>query len=136
EALHQTHRDWQHPEVRTALRRILYEAAVSAHHKLREEAAQPAEPLPEPPALRNYDTTLILLVMKPSDTGWVAATFAIGDGGAGLLPHPDTGSPLTLPEGGEHAGQTTFLTLPGTLRDDEATLSSRFHFAVVPEFAG
>ena len=136
EALYSVHRDWRHPEVSNALRQTLYEAALDAHHKLRAEVAKPSEEktFPAPPTLRNYDTTLILLVLKKTGEGCVAATFAVGDGGAGLLPHAGEGFPITKPEGGDYAGQTYFLTMPETLRNDEASLDHRFQFTVTPEF--
>ncbi len=136
EALYLQHRDWQHPEVKTALRQCLYEAALLAHHKLRAEVAQPTETLVPPPTLRNYDTTLILLVMKKTGEGCIAATFSIGDGGAGILPHAGEGIPLTKADSGEHAGQTIFLTFDSTVANSEANLESRFHFAQTQEFAG
>jgi hypothetical protein len=122
----------QSPEARTVLRRTLYEAALHAHYALQEEVKQPAEALPEAPVLRNFDTTLLILVMKPHEGGQLAATFAIGDGGVGVLTSPQEGHPLTRPEGGEHAGQTTFLTLPATLRNDEASLERRFCLEWLP----
>lgn len=134
EALYAQHRDWQHPEVSKALRQVLYEAALDAHHKLRGEVAQPAESLPSTPILRNYDTTLILLILKKSGEGCVAATFAVGDGGAGLLPHAGEGFPITKPEGGDYAGQTYFLTMPETLKNDETSLERRFQLTVTTEF--
>ena len=136
EVLYLLHRDWQHPEVKKALRQSLYEAALLAHHKLRAEAAQPTETLSPPPTLRNYDTTLILLVMKKIGEGCVAATFSIGDGGAGILPHSGEGIPLTKADSGEHAGQTIFLTFDSTVANTEANLESRFHLAQIQEFAG
>lgn len=136
EALHAQHRDWQHPEVKAALRQILYDAALLAHHKLREEVTQPLEALPAPPTLRNYDTTLILLAMKRVGEGCIAATFSIGDGGAGIMLHPGEGQSLTIADSGEHAGQTTFLTFADTVKNDEANLAKRYHQVVVPEFAG
>jgi hypothetical protein len=136
EAQYVQHRDWQHREVKLALRQSLYEAALDGHHKLRAEVAQPSEPLPAPATLRNYDTTLILLVMKKTGEGCIAATFAIGDGGAGILPHPGEGIPLTHADSGEHAGQTIFLTFDSTVANTEANLESRFHLAQTQEFAG
>jgi serine/threonine protein phosphatase PrpC len=136
EALYLQHLDWQHPEVKNAMRQSLYEAALLAHHKLRAEVAQPSEVLSPPPTLRNYDTTLILLVMKKVGEGCIAATFAIGDGGAGILAHPSEGIPLTKADSGEHAGQTIFLTFDSTVSNTEANLESRFHFAQTQEFAG
>ena len=134
EAFFHLHGDWQHHDVKTALRKMLYEAALDAHHKLRAEVNQPGALLPAPPTLRNYDTTLILLVMKRVENGCVLATFAIGDGGAGLMLLPDAGQPITSPESGEHAGQTTFLTITDTLRDDERSLAQRFQLIVSAEF--
>ena len=136
EALYLQHLDWQHPEVKKALRQSLYEAALLAHHKLRAEVAEPTETLVPPPTLRNYDTTLILVVMKKIGEGCIAATFAIGDGGAGILPHPGEGIPLTKADSGEHAGQTIFLTFDSTVANTEANLESRFHLAQIQEFAG
>jgi hypothetical protein len=136
EALFLQHLDWQHPEVKKALRQSLYEAALLAHHKLRAEVAQPSEALSPPPTLRNYDTTLILLVMKKIGEGCIAATFSIGDGGAGILPHSGEGIPLTKADSGEHAGQTIFLTFDSTVANSEANLESRFHLAQTQEFAG
>ena len=134
EALYAEDRDWQHPEVSDALRQLLYESALDAHHKLRAEVSQPSETLPTPPVIRNFDTTLILLVMKRVGAGCVAATFAIGDGGAGLFTRPGTGFPITKPEGGDYAGQTWFMTMPETLKNDEASLAHRFQFFWQREF--
>jgi|GEM_PF-3217584 len=134
ETLFQLNGDWEHLEVKTALRKMLYMAALDAHHKLRAEVSQPSEPLSAPPTLRNYDTTLILLVMKNVENGCVLATFAIGDGGAGLMLRPDAGQPITSPESGEHAGQTTFLTITDTVRDDETSLAQRFQLVVSSNF--
>lgn len=134
EALHAEDRDWQHPEVSDALRQLLYESALDAHHKLLAEVSQPSETLPTPPVIRNFDTTLILLVMRRVGAGCVAATFAIGDGGVGLFTRPGTGFPITKPEGGDYAGQTWFMTMPETLKNDEASLAHRFQFFWQREF--
>jgi len=134
EALYAQHRDWQHPEVKAALCKILHEAALVAHYQLKEEVANPAASLPEPPVLRNYDTTLILLAMKKVGEGCVAASFAIGDGGAGLMPHAGEGFPITKPEGGDYAGQTCFLTMPETLKNDEESLARHFQLTETAEF--
>ncbi len=136
EALHAQHLDWEHAEVKTALRQILYEAALSAHHKLRAEVSQPAETLPTTATLRNYDTTLILLAMKKAGEGCIAATFAIGDGGAGIFPHADSGMPLTHADSGEHAGQTIFLTFDSTVANTEKNLENRFRYVQTAEFTG
>ena len=116
------------------LKELLYEAALDAHYKIREEAEKPSEPLPESPSIRNYDTTLILLVMKKLERGCFAATFSIGDGGAGILHTPDQAEPLTHADGGEHAGQTTFVTLASTLSNDPENLEKRFRMSTTMDF--
>ncbi|MCB1225405.1 MAG: protein phosphatase 2C domain-containing protein [Verrucomicrobiales bacterium] len=134
EILYSQHQDWEHPEIRVSLCRILYEAALKAHYELQSEVSNPSDPLPTAATLRNYDTTLIVLVLKKINEGCVAATFAIGDGGAGLLPNPEEGFPITRPEGGDYAGQTCFLTMPEPLKDNQANLERHFHFTVQKEF--
>lgn len=136
EAMYLQHRDWQHVEVKQALRQVLYVAAYLAHQKLNEEVQHPSESLPAAPKLRNYDTTLILMAMKKVGEGVVTATFTIGDGGAGVLPHAGEGIPLSKADSGEHAGQTIFLTFPSTLANTEENLESRFHLALTQEFTG
>jgi serine/threonine protein phosphatase PrpC len=136
EGLFQQHQDWRHPEVQKALRQSLYEAALVAHQQLREEAESPAEAITPAPVLRNYDTTLLMLVIKDLGEGVVAATFSIGDGGVGLFTSPIEGVPLTKADSGEHAGQTLFLTFPSTLANTEENLQRRFHLMQTSGFAG
>jgi serine/threonine protein phosphatase PrpC len=115
------------------LAKLLYQAALLAHHKIRQEVDQPSEVLPEPATIRNYDTTLILLIMKKLEQGVCAATFSIGDGGAGILNGSDAEA-LTHSDGGEHAGQTTFVTIPSSLRNDPKNIANRFNMAIAADF--
>jgi len=130
------HKSWDNSEVKAAVRGLLYEAALAAHYKLVDEAKCPTEKLPVEATLRNFDTTLILLIMKKIAQGTLLATFSIGDGGAGAMVSPEKGLPLTQQDSGEHAGQTVFLTFPSTLRQDEQNLAQRFHMVCLPEFFG
>jgi hypothetical protein len=116
------------------IRDLLYDAARLAHDKIDKESKNPSEPLPEPSTIRNYDTTLILLLMKKMGDSCFAATFSIGDGGAGIFTSPQDAIPLTLPDGGEHAGQTTFLTIPSSLSVKPENLEKRYHNEVVQNF--
>jgi hypothetical protein len=127
---------WDNPEVTAAVRGLLYDAALAAHYKLVDEAKSPSEKLPAEPHLRNFDTTLILLILKKIPEGTLIATFSIGDGGAGAMVSPEEGLPLTHQDSGEHAGQTVFLTFPSTLRQEEQNLAQRFHMVCLPEFVG
>lgn len=116
------------------IRDLLYNASLLAHYKIKEEAEKPSETLPEPPVIRNYDTTLILLLLKKIETGYYAATFSVGDGGAGLFLEPDQAVPLMNADGGEHAGQTTFVTIASSLSASEENLAHRFSQATVADF--
>lgn len=127
---------WDNPEFKAAVRGLLYDAALAAHYKLVDEAKSPSENLPAEATLRNFDTTLILLVLKKIPQGTLLAAFSIGDGGAGAMISPDEGLPLTQQDSGEHAGQTVFLTFPSTLRQEEHNLAQRFHMVCLPEFFG
>ncbi len=116
------------------LKELLHEAALDAHYKIQGEADQPSETLPEPPTIRNYDTTLIILVMKKLERGCFTATFSIGDGGAGILDTPDYAEPLTHADGGEHAGQTTFVTISSTVSNTPENLDKRFKMSTTMDF--
>jgi serine/threonine protein phosphatase PrpC len=116
------------------IRDLLYDAARLAHDKIDKESKNPSESLPEPPTLRNFDTTLILLLMKKMGDACFAATFSIGDGGAGIFTSHQDAIPLTHPDGGEHAGQTTFLTIPSSLSVKPENLEKRYHNEVVHNF--
>lgn len=116
------------------LRDLLYDAARLAHDKIDKESKNPSEPLPEPAVLRNYDTTLILMLMKKIGESYFVATFSIGDGGAGVFDGTGQAMPLTLPDGGEHAGQTVFLTMPATLSVKPENLEKRYHQDVITGF--
>lgn len=136
EELQARHQNWQHPAVKLSLRKALYEAALLAHHELVKEVSLPQAQLSHAPTLRNFDTTLILLTMKKTADGYIAASFSIGDGGAGILSDSNNGQPLTQADSGEHAGQTTFLTFPATLSPDEENLGKRFNMTLLPQLAG
>jgi len=127
---------YDNPEVRAAVRGLLYDAALAAHYKLVDEAKCPSEKLPPEVTLRNFDTTLILLILKKIPQGTLLATFSIGDGGAGAMVSEEEGLPLTQQDSGEHAGQTVFLTFPSTLRQEEQNLTQRFHMVCLPSFVG
>jgi serine/threonine protein phosphatase PrpC len=113
---------------------LLYDAALHAHYKIKEEVDKPGAPLPEPPTIRNYDTTLILLLVKKLERGCYAATFSIGDGGAGILHSPTEAEPLTHSDSGEHAGQTTFVTIASTLSNDPDNIAKRFKMTTALDF--
>ena len=78
--------------------------------------------------MRDYATTLLLAVAKHTQSGWVIATFSIGDGGIGLLRNDGQVKALSTPDSGEFAGQTVFLTASNVMGTTEQILN-RIHIA-------
>ncbi len=72
--------------------------------------------------------------MKKLERGYFTATFSIGDGGAGILQSPDQAEPLTRADSGEHAGQTTFITVASNLSNDPGNLEKRFRMSTTMDF--
>jgi hypothetical protein len=89
-------------------------------------------------SLRDFNTTFIAVLAKQLPGRWFLASFAIGDGGAGVLVDADRVQLLTQPDSGEFAGQTVFLTTAQVFQDAEALLNrtqavfcERFRFLAV-----
>ena len=111
------------------VKRHLYDIlgkAVFAAYKAIESEAQTKAALP-----KDYATTLITVLAKPVTDGWFVGGFWVGDGGVGI--YRAEGEPLLLgvPDGGEYAGQTRFLTMPETIATN---FFDRFRFAHVADF--
>ncbi len=73
--------------------------------------------------LRDFSTTFILVVVKKLESKWFFASFAIGDGGAGVVCKEGEVRLLTRPDSGEFAGQTVFLTTPQIFTESDVLLS-------------
>lgn len=82
---------------------------------------------------RDFYTTLLVAITRKVGENWFTASFTIGDGGIALI---DTSSSearlLCIPDGGEFAGQTRFLT-PNELQDS-AEIMKRIFIDVRPRF--
>lgn len=64
-------------------------------------------------AIKDYSTTLIFALIKRFDFGYFITSFWVGDGGIGI--YDQEGGEVTLmgiPDAGEFAGQTRFITMP------------------------
>lgn len=85
-----------------------------------------------PPKL--YATTLLLTICKKFSYGWFVASFWVGDGAICLYDKEShTAKLLGIPDEGEFAGQTRFLTMPEIFRD-ATSLYQRLRFCIVPDF--
>jgi hypothetical protein len=115
--------------VRNEFYRVLGGAAIQARKAI-EEASTEAKA-----ELRDFNTTLIIVLARPCAAGWFLASFSVGDGGAGLAGTlPETPCLLTTPDGGEFAGQTVFLTMKEALATGDAVLR-RLRLSHVPSFS-
>ncbi len=116
-------------EARSEFYRILGHAAIQSRKAI--EAAS----MDHAAALKDFNTTLIIVLARPTPQGWFIASFSVGDGGAGLAGVPtDVPCLLTTPDGGEFAGQTVFLTMKEALATGDAILK-RLQLRLVPSFA-
>jgi serine/threonine protein phosphatase PrpC len=99
--------------------------AYAAQQQIRQESqAQKAE-------IKDYATTLIFALVKKYDKGYVISSFWVGDGGIGIFSEADV-TLLGVPDSGEFAGQTRFLTMQEIFAD--GAYVNRIRFKVVPDF--
>ena len=107
--------------------RIVGTAAFKAHKSINAEAAMQKLPA------KQYATTLLLAICKKFDFGWFVATFWVGDGAICLYnKQTHTAEILGVPDEGEYAGQTRFLTMPEIF--DATSLYQRLRFRIVDDF--
>lgn len=107
---------------------IVGTAAFKAHKAIEAEAALMKQPM------KYYATTLLLTICKRFSFGWFVASFWVGDGAICLYDrNAHTAKILGIPDEGEYAGQTRFLTMPEIFKDATA-LYQRLRFYIVPDF--
>lgn len=81
-----------------------------------------------------YATTLLLTICKKFSYGWFVASFWVGDGAICLYNREKHSTKLLgVPDEGEYAGQTRFLTMPEIFKD-ATSLYQRLRFYIVPDF--
>lgn len=108
--------------------KIVGTAAFKAHKNINAEAA-----IKKLPA-KQYATTLLLAICKKFEFGWFIATFWVGDGAICLYnKQAHTAEVLGVPDEGEYAGQTRFLTMPEIFKD-ATSLYQRLRFRIVDDF--
>ena len=108
--------------------KIVGTAAFKAHKSINAEAAIKKFPA------KQYATTLLLAICKKFEFGWFIATFWVGDGAICLYnKQAHTAEVLGVPDEGEYAGQTRFLTMPEIFKD-ATSLYQRLRFRIVDDF--
>lgn len=107
---------------------IVGNAALSAHNAIKQEAQ--AQGKPE----KLYATTLLVTICRKFEFGWFVASFWVGDGAICLYDREaHTAKILGIPDEGEYAGQTRFLTMADIFKDS-AEIYRRLRFQIVPDF--
>ena len=115
-------------EVGNFIYNIVGAAAFKAHKAINVEAALTNQN----PKL--YATTLLLTICKRFSFGWFIASFWVGDGAICLYNRDEhTAKILGVPDEGEYAGQTRFLTMPEIFKD-ATSLYQRLRFSIVNDF--
>lgn len=108
--------------------KIVGTAAFKANKSINGEAAQRGIPV------KQYATTLLLAICKKFEFGWFVATFWVGDGAICLYNRQaHTAEVLGVPDEGEYAGQTRFLTMSEIFKD-ATSLYQRLRFRIVDDF--
>lgn len=108
---------------------IVGNAALKAHNAIKKEAERK-----EGAKMKDYATTLLLAICKHFEFGWAVASFWVGDGAMCIYDaDKHTADMLGMPDEGEFAGQTRFLTMPEIFADSTA-FYQRLRFKIYPDF--
>lgn len=108
--------------------KIVGTAAFKAHKAIKAEADYRRIPV------KSYATTLLLTICKKFPFGWFVASFWVGDGAICLYDRKShTSKLLGIPDEGEYAGQTRFLTMPEIFQDS-TLFYQRLRFYIVEDF--
>lgn len=108
--------------------KIVGTAAFKAHKAIDAEAKTKGVPS------KIYATTLLLAICKRFPFGWFIASFWVGDGAICLYDRQaHTAKILGVPDEGEYAGQTRFLTMPEIFKD-ATSLYQRLRFNIIDDF--
>ncbi len=110
---------------------MLYEIIGGAAHKARRAILETAKANED--QLRDYSTTLLLTICKKFDFGWFVASFWVGDGAMCIYDKQrQYVKILGVPDGGEYAGQTRFLTMKEIFEPE--SLMSRLKYSIEEDF--
>ena len=116
-------------DVRNYVYHILGNAALKAHNAIKNEAEGK-----EDVKVKDYATTLLLSICKRFEFGWAVASFWVGDGAMCVYDaEKHTAEMLGMPDEGEFAGQTRFLTMPEIFSDSNS-FYNRCRFKIYPDF--
>ena len=126
------HRSEAESEARKLVGDYIYQIVGSAAFKAYKAIDHEANAMGMP--IKAYATTLLLTICKRFSFGWFVASFWVGDGAICLYDRPaHTARILGVPDEGEFAGQTRFLTMSEIFKDS-TSLYQRLRFSIVDDF--
>lgn len=113
---------------------IVGNAALKAHNAIKKEAERRHTERNDNTKMKDYATTLLLAICKRFEFGWAVASFWVGDGAMCIYnAEKHTADMLGMPDEGEFAGQTRFLTMP-EIFTDTTSFYQRLRFKIYPDF--
>lgn len=113
--------------ISTLIYNIVGGAAHKAHRTILETAKANED------QVKDYSTTLLLAICKKFDFGWFVASFWVGDGAMCIYDNERRYvKVLGIPDGGEYAGQTRFLTMKEIFTPE--SIMSRLKYSIEEDF--
>ena len=130
-------------ETRNFSKQILYKATLHVHNTIKDHAGETIIRSPElfnnPKAktpLDYYHATLIFVLFKKFDFGYVIMSFGVGDCPIAIMNLEKTNTKmLNWLDVGEFGGGTRFITQPDIFHSTERPMSTRFNFTIEPDFS-
>lgn len=108
---------------------IVGNAALKAYRAIQEEVNSKDDT-----QIKDYSTTLLLAICKRFDFGWAVASFWVGDGAMCVYNAQEhTADMLGMPDEGDYAGQTRFLTM-SEIFASPAAFYKRLRFKIYKDF--
>lgn len=108
---------------------IVGNAVLKAHNAIKKEAERK-----EGAKMKDYATTLLLAICKRFEFGWAVASFWVGDGAMCIYDaEKHTVDMFGIPDEGEFAGQTRFLTM-SEIFADSTEVYQRLRFKIYQDF--
>ncbi|MDR2198746.1 MAG: protein phosphatase 2C domain-containing protein [Deltaproteobacteria bacterium] len=110
---------------------IIYNIIRKTYSDIYEEAKEKAEISFKTVTINDYNTTLLFIAFKKFYFGYFFVSFWIGDGALVLYNWNKTGKIILLgvPDSGEFAGQTRFLTMKSEMEPEKLQNRIKFSFA-------
>lgn len=130
-------------ETRNFSKQILYKATLHVHKTIKDHAGTTFENTPEifnnPKAktpLDYYHATLIFVLLKKFEFGYVIMSFGVGDCPIAIMSADKTSSRmLNWLDIGEFGGGTRFITQPNIFHSTERPMATRFNFTIEKDFS-